>query len=198
MRMLTARLTVGAVALSVFVAWKGGSDQLKLASDSRLWVDGTSTVRDFRCRATALDAAIESANGATEAVLAGDKAVGSVTFSVPVGRLDCGNGTMNAHMLKSLKAREHPVISFRLDSYELSRSAEQTTGALTGALSIGGVERPVVLPVVLQNAGDGALRVLGTHDLNMRDFNLVPPSLMLGTLKVRERVKVGFDLLLKS
>jgi hypothetical protein len=32
----------------------------------------------------------------------------------------------------------------------------------------------------------------------MTEFGLKPPTLMLGTLKVDERVKVGFDVVLKD
>ena len=32
----------------------------------------------------------------------------------------------------------------------------------------------------------------------MTEFDLKPPSLMLGTMKVDEKVKVSFDLLLKD
>ena len=38
----------------------------------------------------------------------------------------------------------------------------------------------------------------GAYDLSMRDFELKPPSLMLGTIKVGDRIKVRFDLLLKN
>ena len=32
----------------------------------------------------------------------------------------------------------------------------------------------------------------------MKDFGMKPPTLMLGTMKVAEKVTVNFDLLLKS
>jgi hypothetical protein len=43
-----------------------------------------------------------------------------------------------------------------------------------------------------------ALRVTGKYELNMKDFGVKPPTLMLGTMRVGEKVTVNFDLLLKS
>jgi hypothetical protein len=40
--------------------------------------------------------------------------------------------------------------------------------------------------------------VKGSHEIRMKEYGLKPPTLMLGTLKVDERVKVSFDLLLKD
>jgi hypothetical protein len=44
----------------------------------------------------------------------------------------------------------------------------------------------------------GALHVTGAYELKMSDYDLTPPSLMFGRIKVRDAVNVKFDLLLKS
>ena len=189
-------LTVLAAAFGI-VAW-ASLDPLKLTADSRLWVDGTSTVRSFTCKATSLDAVAESgAENAIEAVLGGETAVRTVTLSVPTDKLDCGNGTMNGHMMKAIKAKEHPTITFMLDSYTLGKGAGATAATMKGTLTLGGVTKAIELEATLTPGANGALRVAGAYALNMKDFNLIPPTLMLGTLKVRENVKVNFDLALR-
>jgi hypothetical protein len=180
------------------VAWNGTTDPYKLRPESRLWIDGTSTVRDFSCKAPALSVAIDAADAAVAALLSGERGFRMVHLEVAADRMDCGNGTMNGHMLKTLKAKEHPLIAFEVGSYGLTRAVDRTKAVLTGTLDIGGVQKPVTVPVELLDAGDGALRVTGAYELNMRDYDLQPPSLMLGTLKVREKVKVNFDLVLKN
>lgn len=197
MRTRISRILATALGALALAAFTSANDTLALKAESRLWVDGTSTVRDFQCKATVLQAVIDAADGAVPAVLSGERAVRGLSLDVPVDRMDCANGTMNGHMMKALKAKDHPVISFRLQTYDLTRAGEKTTGVLAGTLEIGGVEKVVSLPVEMLDAGDGALRVTGSYELNMRDYKLDPPSLMLGTLKVRERVKITFDLLLK-
>src|SRR5688500_7431554 len=89
------------------VAWRTAAEPLRLEPQSRLWIDGTSTVKKFSCQAPAFTADVEAAPGAMSAVLAGTKAVHTVVVRVPVARMDCGNGTMNEHMLKALKAKDN-------------------------------------------------------------------------------------------
>ena len=192
--------TLSLTALVILAAaWKIASAPVDLAPESRLWVAGTSTVKSFTCKADSITAKIVAADQtAPHSLLAGVKTISGVTFDVTAARLECGNGTMNSHMLKALKASEYPSISFKLDSYELAKGSDSTAGTLSGTLNLGGVEKPVVLAVALKDVGPGAVRVTGEYELNMRDYQLKPPSLMLGTMKVREKVKVGFDLLLKS
>ncbi|HVT38674.1 MAG TPA: YceI family protein [Gemmatimonadaceae bacterium] len=187
--------TLTLLALS---AWSGLTEPYALKPESRLWIDGKSTMRDFTCKAPALTIVIEAADAAVPALLSGERAFRTVHLDVAADRMDCANGTMNGHMLKALKAAEHPLISFQLGSYDLTKATDLTKAVLTGTLDIGGVQKPVTLPVDLKDAGEGALRVTGSYELNMRDYDLKPPSLMLGTMKVRDKVIVNFDLVLKN
>ena len=108
-----------ALALAFPLLGAGPGTGLKVQPESKLWVEGSSTVRGFSCAAQGFDATVTGAGLA--GVLQGQKAVESVDVKVPAEQLDCGNGKMNEHMRKALKADEHPVIEFRLTSYELPR-----------------------------------------------------------------------------
>jgi hypothetical protein len=187
-----------AASASVALAWTGTPDGLKLAAGSKLWIEGTSSVRDYKCTSTALQATVDAGADAVRAVLSGTKAVNSVQLVVPAKTLDCGNGTMNSHMLEALKAKEHPEIGFRLVSYDLASGDAGEKGTLNGVLTIGGTDQTIAFPVQLVDGAAGALRVTGKYELDMKDYAIKPPTLMLGTIKVHEKVTVNFDLLLKS
>ena len=105
---------------------------------------------------------------------------------------------MNEHMLKALKADKNPTVVFRVASYELAKSADAVAVALTGTLTLGGVEKPITVNAQAKPGDNETLLVTGTQELRMTDFGLQPPKLMLGTLKVDERIKVGFDVILKD
>lgn len=171
---------------------------LNVRPGSRLWVDGTSTVRSFSCEATSFDAQIAATDQAVNAVLNGVKAVQSVRVTVPAKALDCKNGTMNGHMLKALKADQHDEIAFALESYDLTPENGTVRAALNGTLTMGGVTKPISFEADVSSSDSGALLVQGAVDVNMKDFGLKPPSLMLGTMKVREMVKVNFELYLEQ
>lgn len=196
---MRSRITGSLFALAALVAlsaWRPVLDQLTLKAGSRLWFDGTSTVRDWSCKAPQFDAAIDAESGATAAVLAGQKAVKTVTLTFPVAQLDCENRTMNGHMMKALNSDRHQTIRFSLTGYELA-TATAVTGSLQGTLLLNGQTRPITVPVTFV-AADGALRVTGSYPLKMTDWGVEPPKLMMGALKVGETVTVQFDLLLNN
>jgi len=178
-------------------AWRTISELLTLQPESKLWVDGTSTVRSWSCTAADVDAVVEAAPNAIAQVSAGEKGVTGVRVRVEAAKLDCGNGTMNEHMRKALKADASKVIAFTLADYQVSKSADGVAGTLTGTLSLGGVTKTIAIPATGKREG-GALRVVGSYPLNMKDYDLKPPTLMFGRIKVGETVTVKFDLLLKS
>ena len=169
-----------------------------LQPQSRLWIDGTSTIRSFSCRADDVNAVVEvSGPNAIPTLLNGDKGVKAVRVTVPAERMNCGNGTMNDHMRKALKVAENPAITFELSDYDVATNAEGIAGTINGTLDLGGVKKPISFQAKGRSEG-GLLHVEGAYDLRMTDYGLKPPSLMFGRIKVGETVKVNFDLLLKS
>lgn len=179
-------------------AWMRATEQLALQPESKLWVEGTSTVRSFTCQASEVKATIDATGpNAVARLMTGDKAVQTVTVVVPSEKLDCGNGTMNEHMRKAIKTAEAPTIVFRVTSYELTKEANGVTGSLTGTLALGGETKTITVPATGALA-EGALHVTGAYPLAMSDYQLTPPSLMFGRIKVRDQVTVKFDLRLKS
>jgi polyisoprenoid-binding protein YceI len=192
--------TLAALLLAPAGAWTPADAPLALAPQSRLWIDGTSTVRAFQCKATVLEADIDAAPNAVAGVLGGEKAVKSVEFRVPAERLECGNGTMNEHMFKAIKAKEFKTITFRVDSYDVAKGGDGVRGTLNGTLTLGGAERKIAVEAAAADAGAGAgaLRVSGAYQLRLSEYGLKAPTLMFGTMKVGDAVKVGFDLVLKG
>ncbi len=196
------RGTLAAVALTmVAAAWRPVDTQqvLTIAPESKLWFDGKSTVRDWSCKAPAMEAALTLlGEGTTAAVVAGNAPAATTTLTIPTMKLDCDNGTMNGHMRKALAAEKHGEITFTLTSYEATPAAgAPAKGTLTGELTIKGVTKAITFPVEFAAEGEKGLRVKGTYALKMTEWGVQPPKLMLGTLKVNEMVTVGFDLLLQ-
>ncbi|MEO6525246.1 MAG: YceI family protein [Gemmatimonadaceae bacterium] len=197
---LSLRIVLPTLALSLalpVLAWTSTSEILALQAESKLWVDGTSSLKSWSCKAGEVNAVVDATpNGIAEVAL-GEKGVRTVRVTVPAGKMECGNGTMNEHMLKALKVGEYKTIEFRMSGYDVNRGADGVTGTLKGALTLGGVEKQIAIPAVGKREGT-ALRVTGSYPLNMTEYDLKPPKLMFGSIKVGETVTVKFDLLLKS
>ena len=189
------------LALAALVPLMAASTRapLDLQPESKLTISGTSTVRAFQCQATSFDAKVESSgSSAVAAVLAGEKAVSSVVVTVPTEKLDCRNGTMNEHMRKALKVAQFPTVVFKVNGYELAKATDGVAVTLNGTLTLGGVEKPITVNALAKAGENGTLLVSGTQEVRMTEFGLKPPTLMLGTMKVDERIKVGFDVILKD
>lgn len=167
---------------------------LTFQGGSRVWVEGTSTVRSYRCESTSAQGTATTAQG-TPSVEQVASQVRRAEITIPVASLDCRNGTMNGHMRKALKSDANPNIRFRLAGLQ----AAQGEGAvrMNGTLSIAGTERPVSIDATVAQADGGQLRVRGQKTFPMTEFGVTPPSLMMGTMKVRDPVTVHFDVVLK-
>jgi polyisoprenoid-binding protein YceI len=171
-----------------------------LQPGARLAIDGTSTVRDFTCEARVVKARLTpgEAGGALEAERLA-QALSAVVLEVPIGRLDCANGTMNEHMFNALLAGQHPTIRFQMSGYEVGAAKDgQLPLRIHGELTMAGVTRPIDLEVLATPGPDGTLRVRGRYPLRMTDWGVRPPTLMLGTLKVGESVVIRFDFALQG
>jgi polyisoprenoid-binding protein YceI len=188
-----------AAAVMVLAPINVASEQLVVQPQSRIWVEGTSTIKAFQCTVSEFTLHVSADDaGAVGAVLAGQKAVRTVQLSVPAAKIECGNGTMNEHMRKALKADENPTIKFSLSSYDVAKASDAVKGTMRGSLTLGGAEKPIDVAAVATDAGNGALRIAGSYPVVLSEYALTRPSLMFGRIKVGDEVKVKFDIVLKN
>jgi polyisoprenoid-binding protein YceI len=160
---------------------------LNLSKESRLWIEGTSTVKSFSCTATKVDVSVAAEPGSAPGDL-----VQSASLVVPVSALDCRNDTMNGHMRKALKATPTSTIAWILDSYRV----DGTNVVMNGRLTIAGKENPIELRATGTAESNGTIRLKGSTKFKMTEYGVKPPTLMMGTMKVGDLVTVGYDLVL--
>jgi hypothetical protein len=177
---------------------KSASLRLPVRADSRLWLEGTSNVRDWTCKATSMEAliAIDAASADSRDNVAVAKSLRGVDVIVPVRMLKCGDRHMEANMYTALKAPELPAMSYIVADFELTtKSADDgLTIEATGKMSIAGVERPVTITVKTERLPDGTRRARGTVPIRMSDFGIVPPRPWLGMLRTGDKVLVQFEI----
>ena len=165
---------------------------LSLQPGSRVWVEGTSTVRAWRCESTRAEG-----TAAASTIELAQLNVARAEVTVPVATLDCRNTTMNGHMRNALKADQAPEIHFRASSVQVTpTSADAGTAEMQGTLTIAGADRPVTINATVARE-NGQLRVRGSKRITMTEWGVRPPSLMLGAMRVAPAATVGFDVVLK-
>lgn len=186
-------------AVFALTPMSAATERLVSQPQSRLWVEGTSSLKSFRCSVPDFTLEVSAdRSGAVAAVLAGQKAVHTVVLTVPAEKIECGNATMNEHMRRALKVTESSTIRFTLDGYNVASADSGVAGTIRGELALGGAEKPIEVAATGTNAGDDALRVTGSAEVALSAFDLRAPKLMFGRIKVGDKVRVKFDLTLKK
>ncbi len=186
------------------LAQTGPSRRLFIQPESKLWLEGKSTLHDYSFSNSEITGTIEldSSYYTTKDLTEIKNLFSQVEIVIPVKKIRSENEKMNENMYEALKAEEHPNILFRLiESGIVSDSSRGNQGPeikIKGKLSVAGKENIIEMNVTLAKGENGSLGVRGSKELLMTDFNIDPPSFMLGILKTDNRVVVKFDLLLST
>ncbi|HEY9226817.1 MAG TPA: YceI family protein [Gemmatimonadaceae bacterium] len=196
------RKTIVGVATLCLVLASGASAQetarVSVSPESKLWVDGTSSLHGWTCRTQSLDATIElDAKAAAQLTTAAPSALRRVQVKVPVKSLKCGHGGMDNNLYKALNADAAPEISYIMASFEPALGeANEAFGLKTvGSLTIAGTERRITMDVSATRLADGSIKTTGVVPIKMTEFGVKPPTAMFGRIKTGDEVKVNFELI---
>lgn len=169
--------------------------KLQLEPGTELSISGTSTVHAFTCKTTRIDATLVVDKGYTSDLTKIAKPIVSVRVEIPVKSLDCGNGTMNKNMYKTLNADKNPTITYTLGGYDLANGTASSFAAqTTGTLTIAGKDKTCTMDIKAERVDGDKAVAKGEHAILLTDFGIKPPSFMLGTLKVGNEIKIKFNL----
>lgn len=175
-----------------------GPASLTILPESKLWVQGTSNLRSFTCRAARVEGTVAARAVSTALDVATlETVVGGAEVSVAVAGLRCGNPVLDAQVREALWADASPRITYRITSYRVTPAGEgEGAMRLEGVLSVAGTEKPVGADATAV-VELGRLRVRGGTQFNMSEFGVHPPAPLMGALKVNDPVAVRFDVLLE-
>ena len=170
--------------------------RLAVRADSRLWLEGSSNVRDWRCDATTLDASVDVDDAMHSAASTATRIRG-VQVRVPARALTCGRSQMDHIMYKALHVDDAPECRQIIGRFEVVSVAagERSSLVMQGTLRIAGRDRLVRMPVDLQEQADGSVRAKGALPILMTDYGISPPTALFGVVRTENRIVVKFDLL---
>ena len=149
-------------------------------------VSGTSTVRGWTCSAKGV-MKVTPGTGSSQPTPGFTSGVQTATVTVPVKAFSCPNEEMTQHLLEAMKADKFSEIVYRLERYEVTGGQAQATGTMT----ITGVTQSMSFPVALKASAQG-VQVEGNTRLDMTKFDVDPPVVMLGLLKVGPQIRIEF------
>jgi polyisoprenoid-binding protein YceI len=180
------------LAALVFTAgWATTAGVLDVQPESKLRVEGTSSIHAWACEVKAFTGSFEAGTAPATTL----EALSRVQITVPAAGLACKNGTMDKKAREALKATANPQIQYVMKSAQVQAPGTDgwTTLKANGTLKIAGVEKPVAMTVKGKPLGDGSFRFTGSTPLKMSDFGIDPPTAMLGTMKTGNQIVVHFD-----
>ena len=198
---MPTRFLLGASGLAALLLLPGSmSAQHRLTPhpDSRFWIQGDATVRDFTCVATGVEGTAVLPD-ARDSISAEGSSQTKVVVRVPIRSIDCGNSRMTSDLQETLKMEDHSKIRFELVHATMGgrtdTSAHWRRVDALGPLTVAGTKRLTKLNAAARALDDAHFRLRGCLPIRMTYFNIDPPSKALGLIKVKNRVEVQYDLL---
>lgn len=173
----------------------------QLEPESRLWLEGSSTIGDFTCTTNRIEG---SAEFRSDSIMNGDSSQAAeldskVRVSIPVKNLDCGNSAMNEDMINAMKADSFPSIQYELVESRLlpdSVTADSLRRVnIFGTLTLAGITQSVSMLITIREVSTTRFQVIGSTPLSMHDFDITPPTTLWGLIKANDKLVVNFDLI---
>ena len=121
-------------------------------------------------------------------------------LKINIQQLDCGARAINKDLQKALQSDQHPIINIALkqaSNLECSQSMECDRWVEFEAIadiSLACVTKTVSIPVHIKKLRDNQFRIAGNTTIYFKDFNLQPPTALMGFIKVKESIDIRFDL----
>ena len=171
--------------------------------ESKVWIEGSSTVHDFDCKSDTIGGRAEVPKIAAKDTVSGT-AGPEIEIEFPVKSFDCGRSRMNRDFYEALNADDHEAITFdftgarKLETDSNNNSESYDKYEVAGKLTVSGVTREVLVQVKGLPKEDGAIRIFGAKKISMKDFDIEPPTALMGMVRVHEELIVHFDLLVES
>lgn len=112
----------------------------------------------------------------------------SLTITVQADEIDGGKRKMNSLTREALEVKDHPLITFSLNS--LNEVTEDSV-TVSGTLTMAGETRDIQLKAAYTINADGSLTVSGTQPIDMETYDVEPPRFMF--MKVGKDVDVDYN-----
>ncbi|WP_339788566.1 YceI family protein [uncultured Imperialibacter sp.] len=187
--------------LAIFSHSYGQNSDLKVSKSSEMSISGTSTLHSWTCNVTDVSGTVK----VDEKILKkgefkkGDK-IAAVSITVPVLSIKSERGeTMEQKMYNALKYEENPNITFSLTDNQITSPGKETFAVeAKGNLTIAGKTKAIALPVAGKRDASGKYSFEGSYKLNMKDYDMEPPTAMFGQIVTGEEVEISFKLIVED
>jgi hypothetical protein len=163
----------------------------EVSGSSKVIVEGASNVNEFQC-ATANYRGTDLLRKSSLPGISSYRLSGKIEMEVR--SFDCENRMMTRDLRETLKAEEYPKITIELLSLIIPENpvnGQKVSGKADITLAGNSRTFDITWTLILDR---DFMRLKGTQDFKFTQFNLNPPSKMMGMVQVKNDIVVDFDL----
>ncbi len=171
--------------------------------DSKIWIEGRSNVNSWQCDAEEHQGVVEiDVRDVGQVDELTDRRV-ELVVHVPVRSFECGRSRMNRDLYEALKSERHSLITFELTGAERLNDGLENVGfenggpirlKVSGRLTVAGNTREITFGAEGYLLEEMRLRAVGSTTIRMTDFEVEPPTGLLGLIRAEDELTVHFDL----
>lgn len=186
---LVHTFSLGIAALIIFTTITAQSQNHYALKSSTSTVQGTSSLHEWESEITGVEfkgVLITDANSVRE--------IKSTELKIPVEGIKSTKGKiMDTKTYEAFNYKKNPYVTYKY----ISAKVNATGGwEINGTLSMAGSSQPIVLNAITKVLPNGEVRVTSSKKIKMTEFNMQPPTAVMGTIKVGDEVTLTFDLTL--
>lgn len=161
-----------------------GKTIYKVTESSKFVVAGTSTLHDWKMVS-------DKAEGKANFVIKDGKVsnIKSLDVTLKGETLKSGKDKMDENAYKALKTDKNPNITFKLDRVI---SIKNDVLRLKGDFTAGGTTKTEYIDVRTKN-NSKKLHLVGSFDITFEEYNMTPPTAVMGTIKTGNELSISFD-----
>ncbi|MDX5326513.1 MAG: YceI family protein [Bacteroidota bacterium] len=141
---------------------------------------GTSTLHDWESKVDKVTGSMTASSDLSD--------ITDLKVTVPVTAIKGGKDLQDEKTYEAFNYEKHPNITFVLT--ETKKTSNGMT--LVGKLTMNGYVKTIEIPVK-KSESNGKVVLSGEKELDMTQWNMKPPSVMMGTIKVGPKVTVKFE-----
>ena len=170
----------------------------KIQPSSSLEINGTTNINSFCCASKErfAESLAHFQFDPQEAIIYFEQ----TALPINISQLDCGGKAINRDLYKTLQADTYPFIHIQLvkvenlDCIPLQIGSQGVSFLATTHITIGCITNTVQIPIRITKKRNQQFQIIGGTALHFKDFELEPPTAMLGLIKVKEQLDIYLDL----
>jgi polyisoprenoid-binding protein YceI len=178
----------------VLIATSVTAQEKLQTTSAKIAIDGTSNIHDWTMNSEKGNCSGTFTLGANNSLTA----VSGVNFSIVVETLKSEHKAMDKNTYKAMNTDKNPTITFVASNATVKPAGGANyTVTAHGKLTINGTTKDADVVSTCTVNADKSITVAGTYKLNMSNYNVAPPSIMFGMIKVGDPITVKFNFTLK-